>query len=49
MKEICGNCKYRKSMKDGHSNWTICCGNEESDYYYVPVFWDDTCDDFEEE
>ena len=51
MKECCGNCKYNKrdfSKPQGKGYFEFCCGNEESDNYSVPTFWDDVCDDFEE-
>jgi hypothetical protein len=51
MKECCRNCKHNKRdfskpQNKGYSEF--CCGNEESDNYSVPTFWDDVCDDFEE-
>lgn len=48
MKEVCGNCKYNKRVLDVHCNAEFCCGNEDSDNYAVPTFYDDTCDDWEE-
>ena len=48
MKEVCGTCKHNKRSYDGHCNSEFCCGNEESDNFSVPTFYDDTCDDWEE-
>lgn len=51
MRECCGNCKYNKrdfSKPQGKGYSEFCCGNEDSENYSVPTFWDDTCDDFEE-
>ncbi len=51
MKEACGNCKYNKRdfSKPQNSVYAeFCCGNEESEEYGVPTFYDDTCDYFEE-
>jgi hypothetical protein len=51
MKECCGNCRYNKrdfSKPQNRGYSEFCCGNEESDNYSVPTFYDDTCDDFEE-
>lgn len=51
MKECCGNCKYNKrdfSKPQGEGYSEFCCGNEDSENYSVPTFFDDTCDDFEE-
>ena len=48
MRETCGNCKYYVRSTDGHCNSEFCCGNESSDNYIVPVFSDDTCDDWSE-
>ena len=45
MKEVCGNCKYNKrdfSKPQGYIEF--CCGNEDSEEYGVPTFFDDTCD-----
>jgi hypothetical protein len=47
MREVCGKCKYNKRVVDGHCNAEFCCGNEESEYYSVPTFRDDTCDSYE--
>ena len=47
MKEVCGNCKYNK--RDFYKGYAeCCCGNEESEEYGVPKFYDDSCDCFEE-
>ena len=48
MREVCGNCKHNKRAVDEYSQceWW-CCGNEESDKYCVPTFYDDTCEDWE--
>ena len=51
MKECCGNCKYNKrdfSKPQGEGYIEFYCCNEDSDEYGVPTFFDDTCDDFEE-
>ena len=48
MREICGNCKHNMRVTDGHCHSEFCCGNEESDKYSVPTFYDDTCEDREE-
>lgn len=47
MREVCGTCKYNQRSYDGHCNAEFCCGNEESDNYAVPTFYDDTCDSYE--
>lgn len=50
MKECCGKCKYNKrdfSKPQGKDYLKFCCGNEGSDMYAVPTFYDDVCDDFE--
>lgn len=47
MREVCGKCKYNKRVVDDHCNAEFCCGNEESEYYSVPTFYDDTCDNYE--
>lgn len=46
-KEVCGTCRYNKRVYDGHCHSEFCCGNEESDNYAVPTFYDDTCEDWE--
>ena len=51
MKECCGTCKSNKRdfsnpQKKGYAEF--CCGNEESDNYSVPTFYDDYCEDYEE-
>lgn len=48
MREVCGTCKYNSLRYDGQHHEEFCCGNENSDYYSVPTFYDDTCDDWEE-
>ena len=51
MREICGECKHNKRdfSKPQNSGYAeFCCGNEDSDNYGVPTYYDDTCDDFEE-
>ena len=51
MKECCGTCKYNKrdfSKPQDKGYIEFCCGNENSDYYGVPTFYDDDCDDWEE-
>ena len=51
MKEYCGNCKWNKrdfSKPQNNGYAEFCCGNEESDEYGVPTFFDDVCDEFEE-
>lgn len=50
MQECCGNCKHNKYSPDGNGirNGCFYCGNEDSDQYGVPTFYDDACDDFEE-
>ena len=51
MREICGECKYNKRdfSKPQNSGYAeFCCGNENSDNYGVPTYYDDSCDDFEE-
>ena len=51
MKEVCGNCKYNKrdfSKPQNKGYAEFCCGNEESEEYGVPTFYDDSCDCFEE-
>ena len=40
-KEVCGTCKYRQRVYDGHCHAEFCCRNEDSDNYAVPVFNDD--------
>lgn len=50
MKQMCGECKYNKRdfskpQDSGYSKF--CCGNEDSENYGVPTFYDDSCDDFE--
>jgi hypothetical protein len=49
MKEVCGNCKYNKrdfSKPQGYIEF--CCGNENSEEYGIPTFFDDTCDAWED-
>lgn len=52
MKEVCGNCKYNKRdfSKPQNSGYVkeFCCGNEDSENYSVPTFFDETCEDWEE-
>lgn len=51
MKECCGNCKHNKrdfSKPQNQGYIEFCCGNEQSDEYGVPTFFDDTCDCLEE-
>lgn len=49
MKEkVCGTCRYNRRTDEGHGFQEFCCGNEESEYYGVPTFYDETCDDWEE-
>lgn len=48
MKQVCGTCKYNKRSFDGHCNAEFCCGNLDSEYYCVPTFYDDTCDEWED-
>lgn len=50
MKKECRNCKFNKYSPDGDGirNHKWYCGNEYSENYGVPTFWDETCDDFEE-
>lgn len=48
MREICGTCKYNARTFDGHCNCEFCCGNESSDNYSMPTFYDDFCEDWEE-
>lgn len=51
MNKCCGNCKYNKYTPDGRNgsmNGKFYCGNEDSEEYGVPTFYDDSCDDFEE-
>lgn len=51
MREICGTCKYNKrdfSKPQNEGYIEFCCGNEDSDMYGVPTFYDDTCDEWEE-
>ena len=50
-KEMCGNCKWNrrdfsKPQNEGYAEF--CCGNENGEYYGVPTFFDDTCDDWED-
>jgi hypothetical protein len=50
MKEVCGNCKYNKrdySKPQNKGYVEFCCGNEDSEEYAVPTFYDDTCDKWE--
>ena len=51
MKECCGNCKYNMYSPDGNGvrNSKFYCGNEYSSEYATPTFYDDTCEDYEEE
>ena len=49
MKEVCGTCKYNRRTYDGHCNAEFSCGNEDSDNFSVPTFYDDTCDEWEEQ
>lgn len=42
--KICGNCAHNT-----YDNGDFICGNENSDNYGVPTFYDDSCVDFEEE
>ena len=44
MKEVCGTCKHNKRTYDGHCNAEFCCGNENSDNYAVPTFFDEMND-----
>lgn len=32
---------------DGHCNAEFCCDNENSEYYAVPTFYNDTCEEWE--
>lgn len=51
MKEVCGNCKYNKrdfSKPQNTGYAEFCCGNEDSEEYGVPTFYDDSCDEWEE-
>lgn len=49
-REICGNCKWNrrdfsKPQDKGYIEFS--CGNEDGEYFGVPTFFDDTCDDWE--
>jgi hypothetical protein len=51
VKEVCGNCKYNKrdfSKPQNTGYAEFCCGNEDSEEYGVPTFYDDSCDEWEE-
>ena len=51
MKQCCGTCKFNKryfSKPQNKGYAEFCCGNEDSDEYGVPTFYDDTCDAYEE-
>jgi len=51
MKECCGTCKHNKrdfSKPQNKGYVEFYCGNEESDEYGTPTFYDDTCDSWEE-
>lgn len=49
MKECCGNCKYNTAEWKGVHKLTFYCGNEESPEYGSPTFYDDNCEEWEEE
>lgn len=38
-----------KRTFDGHCNAEFCCDNENSEYYAVPTFYNDTCEEWEKE
>lgn len=46
--QCCGNCKWNCYSPDGDGwrNGKFYCGNEGSYNYRVPVFSDDTCEDY---
>ena len=44
MDRICGNCKYNEYDVESED---FICKNEESEYYGVETFYEDTCDNFE--
>ena len=51
MKDCCGECKYNKRdfSKPQNSGYIeFCCGNEDSEMYGVPTFYDDYCENFTE-
>lgn len=51
LRQICGECKYnrRDFSKPQDGNYSkFCCGNEDSENYGIPTFYDDSCEDFEE-
>lgn len=51
MKDVCGNCKYNKrdfSKPQNVGYVEFCCGNEISEEYGIPTFYDDSCDGWEE-
>lgn len=43
MKEVCGACRYNR-----YCGSEFCCGNEDSDNYGAPTFYDDSCEEWEE-
>lgn len=43
--EVCANCEYNTHDEEC-GEWS--CGNEESDCYGLPTFYDDGCEFFEE-
>lgn len=46
--ECCGTCKYNKRDFLKPQTKEFCCGNEESENYSVPTFYNETCNDYEE-
>ena len=51
MKKTCFNCVYYKrdfSKPQNIGYIEFCCKNEKSFEYGIPVFSDDTCDNFQE-
>ena len=50
MKDCCGECKFNKRDFNNQikNSITFCCGNEDSEMYGVPTFYDDYCENFTE-
>lgn len=48
MREICGNCKHYMRVIDEYSQWEWCCGDNESNNYAVPMLYNDSCENWED-
>lgn len=46
--KCCGTCRYNKPSWETGKLTGYSCDNDESDYYGVSTFYDDSCEEYEE-